>query len=63
VGMMKMLKRVLRVIIVVIGITGMLLCVGDNQDTITGVIGQFVIGVFMMIPFVALYWDKLFEKE
>jgi hypothetical protein len=63
VGIMKMLKRVLRVIIVIIGITGMLLCVGDNQDTITGVIGQFVIGVLMVIPFVALYWDKLFEKE
>ena len=61
--MMKLFKRVLRVIIVVIGITGMLLCVGDNQETITGVIGQFVVGVFMVIPFVALYWDKLFEKE
>ena len=60
---MKMFKRVLRVIIVVIGITGMLLCVGDNQDTITGVVVQFVVGVFMVIPFVALYWDKLFEKE
>jgi len=61
--MMKLFKRILRVIIVVIGITGMLLCVGDNQETITGVIGQFVVGVFMVIPFVALYWDKLFEKE
>ena len=58
-----MLKRVLRVIIVVMGITGILLCIGDNQDTITGVVVQFVIGVFMVIPFVALYWDKLFEKE
>jgi hypothetical protein len=63
VGMMKLFKRILRVIIVVIGITGMLLCIGDNQDTITGVIGQFVVGVFMMIPFIALYWDRLFEKE
>ena len=61
--MMKMVKRVLRVIIVVIGITGILLCIGDNRDTITGVIGQFVIGVFMIIPFIALYWDRLFEKE
>jgi hypothetical protein len=60
---MKLFKRVLRAIIVIIGITGMLLCIGDNQDTITGVIGQFVIGVFMMIPFIALYWDRLFEKE
>ena len=61
--MMKLFKRVLRAIIVIIGITGMLLCVGDNQETITSVIGQFVVGVFMVIPFVALYWDKLFEKE
>jgi hypothetical protein len=60
---MKLFKRVLRVIIVAMGITGMLLCVGDNQDTITGVVVQFVVGVFMVIPFVALYWDKLFEKE
>lgn len=60
---MKTFKRVLRVIIVVMGITGILLCIGDNQDMITGVIGQFVIGVLMMIPFIALYWDKLFEKE
>ena len=60
---MKMFKRVLRVIIVVMGITGILLCIGDNQDTITGIVVQFVIGVLMVIPFIALYWDKLFEKE
>jgi hypothetical protein len=60
---MKLFKRVLRAIIVVIGITGILLCIGDNQDTITGIVVQFVIGVFMMIPFIALYWDRLFEKE
>ena len=60
---MKTFKRVLRAIIVVMGITGMLLCIGDNRDTITGVVVQFGVGVFMMIPFVALYWDRLFEKE
>lgn len=60
---MKTFKRVLRYIISMMAIIGMILCTLNNRDTVMGAIVQFIVGVFMMIPFIVVYWDMIVIKE